>query len=512
MISAAAIIVACLVSYLALKKRRNTLPLPPGPPPLFLLGNALEVGKARYLWLKLDEYARSYGGIITFRLLSRPVVVLSDPNIVNELLEKRSANFSTRPPVMMAKLAGWGESILFTPYGQRLRTYRKLLHHTFNPRATLDFQDLQIDEVRKLMKRLVREPKAFLKHVRLMAGSIAIRIAYGYPVRDPNDKFIRSAEEFMGAVSEGARVQYPVAGSSSPFLRFVPSWFPGATFKRKAEEWGKMTIGYRQAPFDFVLKSMTEGTAVPSFTSKLLEPEDGSQVSAEENNLIKIVASNLYGAGGDTTASLLESFFLAMTLYPQVQAKAQAEIDAYLKSVSASNTAQSPLRILTIEDREKLPYTHGVVSEVIRWHPATNIVARYTGEDEIIGEYMIPRGTAIIGNLWSMLHDPERYPNPETFWPERYSGEKPSPDPATFAFGFGRRVCPGVHIAQQSLWLAISNILANLTIEKTRAADGSEIIPKEEYTRDVLSHPEPFECAVNIRSAASQVLIDEVEL
>ncbi|CAE6446761.1 unnamed protein product [Rhizoctonia solani] len=496
------LIPVALVVYVAfLSLRRRSLPLPPGPPGRFILGNALEIRNARYLWLKLDEYSKTYGDIFTFRLLGRPTVVLSNPHTITELFEKRATNFSTRPPVMMAKLSGWAEAILFVPYGPRLRTYRKFLHHTLNPRATLDFQGLQIEEVRKFMKRLLKEPGRFLEHTRLYAGAVSIRIAYGHTARSSDDEFIRMAEKFMDAAAE-ATMPGRWLVESIPLLRFIPSWFPGAIFKRKTKAWTKMTISHRQAPFDYVVKNMADGTAEPSFTSKLLEPEDGREVDALEKEMIKIIASNLYGAGADTSVSLLQSFFLAMTLHPRVQAKAQAEIDAYLSSS----------RALTIADREHLSYTHAVVSEIIRWHPVANIVARYTQEDETVGEYVIPKGTMVIGNLWTMLHDPELYDNPEKFWPERFLRDKPDPDPATYAFGFGRRICPGLHIAQQSLWLTISNILANFDISKAHTIDGVEITPSEDYTTEIISRPLPFKCSIKPRSTTSQTFVDDVEL
>ncbi|CAE7203775.1 unnamed protein product, partial [Rhizoctonia solani] len=449
----------------------------------------------------LDEYAKAYGDMFTFRLLGRPTVVLSNPHTIIELFEKRAATFSSRPVIEMAKLSGWTEAILFVPYGPRLRTYRRFLHQTLNPRATLDFQNLQIEEMRKFMKRLLKEPERFYEHARLYAGAVSIRIAYGHTARSSEDEFIRMAEDFMSAAAEASTPGRWLV-ETIPLLRFIPSWFPGASFKRKTEEWSKMTIKYRQNPFDYVVKNMAEGTAEPSFTSKLLEPEDGRQVDASEKEMIKIVASNLYGAGADSSSALLQSFFLAMTLYPRVQAKAQAEIDAYLTSA----------RVLTIDDREHLPYTQAVISEVTRWHPVANIVARYTQEDEAVGEYVVPKGTLVLANLWTMLHDPELYSDPEQFWPDRFLGDKPAPDPAAYAFGFGRRVCPGLHIAQQSLWITISNILANFDISKACNADGSEITPNEVYTKDIISRPLPFGCCIKPRSTASQVLVDDIEL
>ncbi|KAG8738098.1 hypothetical protein FRC10_007291 [Ceratobasidium sp. 414] len=492
------LVVLCLLlaaSLVYFKSKLNSkVLLPPGPSPRFLVGNALEIRKAPFLWLKLAEFARTYGGIVTIWLFWRPVIVLTDGRIVNELFEKRSVTFSNRPVIQMANLAGWGESILFTQYNQRLRKYRKLLHHTFNPRATLDFQDLQKNEVQKLMKRLVDVPGAFMQHVQLMAGSAAIRIAYGHTAKDSNDEFICSAEEYMIAIGE---------------VRFLPSWMPGAGFKRQAEAWGRMTAKYRRGPFDVVVNKLEEGTAEPCFITKLLEPEDTTHiVDAEEREMIKSIASSLFGAGAHTTSAILQCFFLAMTLYPAVQAKAQAEIDAYL-----SSTHDKSVRLFTIADREHLPYTSAIVSEALRWHPVTNIAVHNTGPgEEVACGYRIPGNTMVIANIWGLLHDPAVYTNPGEFCPDRYFGGEPAPDPALYAFGFGRRVCPGAHIAQQSLWLAISNILASFTISKALGADGMEITPKELFTNDVLSQPEPFDCSIRVRSSASRALIDSVEM
>ncbi|KAG9074563.1 hypothetical protein FRC06_010605 [Ceratobasidium sp. 370] len=401
----------------------------------------------------------------------------------------------------MAKLAGWEDSILFTKYNQRLRVYRKLLHQTFNPRATMDFQDLQKNEVHKLMKRLADAPCAFMQHAHLMAGSVAIRIAYGHTVNDSDDEFIRSAEDFMAAVGE-ATIPGRWMVETIPLLRFVPSWVPGAGFKRRTEAWARKTVKHRQAPFDSAVKKIAEGSAEPSFISKLLEPEDPTQVvNAEEREMIKVIASSLYGAGADTTSSVLQFFFLAMTLYPTVQAKAQAEIDNYLAASSEKSA-----RLLNIADREHLPYTRAVISEALRWHPVINLAVHNTESDEESAfGYRIPGNTMVIANIWAILHDPAVYASPDEFCPDRYFGDEPAPDPALYAFGFGRRICPGLHIAQQSLWLSIrygewdvgaagrlygedrSNLLANFVISKSRNADGTEITPRESFTNDVLS-------------------------
>ncbi|CEL52914.1 hypothetical protein RSOLAG1IB_05982 [Rhizoctonia solani AG-1 IB] len=117
------IVIAILAFYIKIIQPRRISRLPPGPPGKFLLGNALEIRKAPFLWLKLNEYAQTYGGIYTFHLLGRPTVVFNSPSSGIDLLEKRATNFATRPPIHMAELSGWAEAILFVPYGPRLRSY-----------------------------------------------------------------------------------------------------------------------------------------------------------------------------------------------------------------------------------------------------------------------------------------------------------------------------------------------------------------------------------------------------
>ncbi|KAG8739605.1 hypothetical protein FRC12_016267, partial [Ceratobasidium sp. 428] len=163
-----------------------------------------------------------------------------------------------------------------------------------------------------------------------------------------------------------------------------------------------------------------------------------------------------------------------MALYPDVQAKAQAEITTFLKQRLADNPSSS--RFLMPDDRSKLPYTSALVRELLRWHPVANVIPHQSGseDDENVVSggktYRIPAKTLVIVNVWcvrvfwqppdsssnyvrtsrQILHNPDVYHQPEQFQPERYLVENPPPDPEAYAFGFGRRVCPGIHVAQQS--------------------------------------------------------------
>ncbi|KAG9073689.1 cytochrome P450 1B1, partial [Ceratobasidium sp. UAMH 11750] len=194
-----ALLFALGLTHFRLNKKE---PFPPGPPGSFIFGNALEIRRAKYLWLKLADLAKLYGPILTLRLPVSPVIVVSDAETVTELFEKRSSNFSNRPVIQMVHLGGWGDRVIFTQYNQTWRLYRKLLHRALNSQVTPDYQEAQVYEVRRLMKRLVDDPGNFLNDVHLMVGSASVRILYGHTVQGPDDRFIVASEEIMSAVKE----------------------------------------------------------------------------------------------------------------------------------------------------------------------------------------------------------------------------------------------------------------------------------------------------------------------
>ncbi|KAG8738759.1 hypothetical protein FRC12_016573 [Ceratobasidium sp. 428] len=90
--------------------------------------------------------------------------------------------------------------------------------------------------------------------------------------------------------------------------------------------------------------------------------------------------------------------------------------------------------------------------------------------------------------------------------PERYLIEHPPPAPENYAFGFGRRSCPGIHVAEQSMWIAVSNTLAKFIITGAKGADGQEITPEENSSAGFASHPLPFKCTITPRAGCEEWL------
>ncbi|THH02426.1 hypothetical protein EW026_g476 [Hermanssonia centrifuga] len=108
-----------------------------------------------------------------------------------------------------------------------------------------------------------------------------------------------------------------------------------------------------------------------------------------------------------------------------------------------------------------------------------------------------------------MLHDPEVYPDPMEFKPERFMaspGREPELDPHSVAFGFGRRICPGLYIADASLFLTVASSLAVFDVTKV-IEDGVPVIPIVKQTTGNISHPYPFRCDIKPRFRSAESLI-----
>ncbi|KAH9056871.1 cytochrome P450 [Lactarius vividus] len=248
----------------------------------------------------------------------------------------------------------------------------------------------------------------------------------------------------------------------------MPNWFPGARFKRYAREYYPMVVGAVKTPYDKVKRKLAPGIATPSVAANIISRLDEN--STEEDLWVpKAVPGTMYLGGADTTVSALETFVLAMTLYPEVQRKAQAEIDEIVGNS----------RLPEISDQDKLPYVEAVLKAVLRWHPVA--VPHKVTKSDVYEGYCIPAGSTIIPNVWAMTHDPTVFPEPDRFYPERWLSPG-APAFPTQAFGFGARYCPSRFFAHASMWSNMVGMLAVFDI--TPSEDGP---PEEEYSSGIVS-------------------------
>ncbi|KAJ7823206.1 cytochrome P450 [Mycena olivaceomarginata] len=409
-----------------LRARRHKLPLPPGPPKLPLVGNLFDV-PSTFQWKSYARWSKQYDSdIIHLDLAGTSVIVLSSFEATDALFEKRSSLYSDRGDFpMLTELMGWDFDIAMMKYGEEWRTHRRLFNGAFNVKASRKYEPVELVRTHALLARLLHAPEDFMHHLRQMAGEIIMAVAYGIDVLPSDDLYVTLAHKAGRAFSSGA-VSGAYLVDTFPILRHIPRWFPGAGFKRQAE--------------------MVE--TVPRYV--------GTAFCGDQT-------------ADDTTVFALGTFVLAMLACPEVQKKAQAEIES-------------------LTDEASLPYISALVKEVMRWENVTPfaIPRLLTNDDEYRG-YRLPAGSVVVGNAWAILHDERVYPDPHTFKPER--------------------LCPGRHMALSSIWITVVSILATFDINKAVDERGNVIEPSYEYLSGLVSAPVPFKCSITPRSQETIALI-----
>ncbi|KAF9450374.1 cytochrome P450 [Macrolepiota fuliginosa MF-IS2] len=488
------------------------LPRPPGPKGYPIIGSLLNAPMT-FPWLEYDKWLKIFGDMVYFEILGQSFLVLGSPQRINDLFEKRGAIYSDRPRMIMAMdMLGWGYNFGLIPYGSWWRRHYRLFHDHYGADKLVKFQPTMLKTTRSFLRRLLSNPEGFLHHTRHLFISSIMEITYGIPVEDPHDPLITNAEIVLDAIIE-AMVPGKFLVDMIPALQYVPEWFPGAGWKRRANYVKKVNRLVSWGPFNAVKENLERGTAVPSVAVSMIEGIENKPGlnRAEEEEIIMNASATAFAGGSDTTVIMVEAFFLAMIMYPEVQKKAQDELDAVLGG-----------RLPDINDRTSLPYINALVKELLRWHLVTPLGVPHAivQADEYDGFY-IPKGTIVIGNSWSsitrsLLHDPDVFDEPMRLMPERYlKGGQLNPkvrDPWDFSFGYGRRVCPGRHIADMSLFVVITSVLTVFDIKPPLDDEGMPMEPKAEFTPYLISAPVPFQVRILPRSKKAEILIRDTEL
>ncbi|KAJ3854256.1 cytochrome P450 [Lentinula lateritia] len=483
---------------IVLRNRAQRLPLPPGPKGYPLIGNALSLPSERP-WLTYCQWSKRFGDVIHLSALGQSIIILNSARSIYDLLERRSALYSDRPSTVMAsELVGYEDSPAFISNGPRHRTFRRLFSEVLNPRRVEEWRPLQEQKIQILVRGLTETPAAFRAHIRRYIASLVFEISHGHTVEGDDDYFIRMAKQVDDEISV-LMVPGNFLVDFFSFLRYIPDW-TGAPFKKKAKFFKQTLQNALNRPYQQVKEQIAAGNALPSFTASLIERKENP---TEEDTAIFKWASFIF-----YTVSVLSSFILAMAVNPIKQRKAQAEIDRVIGS------GRRP----AFKDRLDLPYVESILKEVYRLNPVAPIAIPHnlnpTSDDEYRG-WRIPKESVVIANSWAVLHDAELYPSPFEFFPERYQqgyqvdqsssgsaydGNKVNPDPRKFAFGYGRRVCPGQLLADDTVFISIVTILALFDIGPLTSGE------EPKYTPHLISHPEEFTCDIMPRSKGAQNL------
>ncbi|KAF9061653.1 cytochrome P450 [Rhodocollybia butyracea] len=480
---------------------------PPGPRGYPIIGNLFDLPK-RDEWVAYKEMSSKYNSdIIHLNVFGSSIVVVNSLEVAQDLFDKRSSIYSDRPRMpMLNELIGFDWHFAFMPYGELWKERRKLFHKEFTPPATLLHRPRELEATRKALVKFLDNPDGdYLSKFRHLSSTIILGTAYGIDVQNDNDPYVNVSERAVYAITQAGNIPSYLV-DQIPALKYIPEWFPGGNFKKQAREWREYADATPTLPLKYVKDSMADGTARSSIASRLISTmeEEGSR-TPENELLLRDVLGSIYVAGSDTTTAVLENFVLAMVQNPEILKKGQSAVDA----VVGSN------RLPDFSDQDSIPYVDALLKESLRWRPITPLAAPHclTTDDEYQG-YHIPAGSIVVGNSWAMLHDEVIYgPDTHLFNPERFLTPDGKVDPEVkhpeMLFGFGRRQCPGMDMAESSIWMTIASLLACFDIVKAVDRKGRPIEPVEEYSSGMVCRPQLFKCSIQPRSPRVETLVRE---
>ncbi|KAG2153304.1 cytochrome P450 [Suillus clintonianus] len=494
----AVVIGVALRSYLAKPKLPHGVRLPPGPTSLPILGSALAID-VNAPWVTYQAWGSQYGDLVYTKLFGLDNIVINSERIARDLLENRSQNYSDRPEIATNELFGVDNTTAFMPYNSRWRLHRKILHQSFRQDVVPDFRPMQVAKTHELLLNLLEDPSGYLKHLEVHAGSIIMSAVYSYDAARRNDHMIERASLALEVILQEMRPEVAAIFSAFPSLLRLPSWLPGMRLKRAAPFAKQLALENSEKPFAHTERGLATGTISSCMVADhLLKLDESDGDSAWQKKALQDSAQTATAAGTETTAGVELNFILAMILHPDIQEKAHKLIESVIGTK----------RLPTFQDRSSLPYIDAILREILRWRPMFPLAIMHAAvESDVYEGYYIPKGATITPNVWAMCHNEEKYPNPSEFNPDRFLNADGTltDDTVDVVWGFGRRICPGRHLAEASVWFAIVHLLAIFKFSNAKDESGKKIEIKPRWEGGVTVRPAPFPCSITPRSAGMDI-------
>ncbi|KAF8549251.1 cytochrome P450 [Imleria badia] len=464
---------AATVTFLYKRRRaaltsNNDIPLPPGPPARWFWKSALpSVNTAR----TLADWVTKYGPVVTLRQGSHVIIVIGRVDAAIEIMEKEGSAFVDRPrSVAAGELVSRDMRFLLLRSGERFRQYRKAAHTHLQPKAARAYEGVQLETAKDVVRDILNDPKNHQAHVQRFAASVILRLVYGKSTPTSNDdpEVIRIHQALRNSQHAMRPGEYLV--DLIPLLKWVPG------YGRDLKEFHKFEMQLYKEQMD-----RERNCSGNSLMRMLLENTNQHQLERDE---MAYLAGSLFGAGSDTSAVAITNMIMAAACYPEAQKRVQEELDMVI--------GKDRSKLPTWEDSESLPQVHAYVLEVLRWRPVTPIGFAHRATQDIVwrGQW-IPAGATVLGCHWAISRDPEVFPDPEKFDPQRWIDDEGRlrNNLSSYPYGFGRRVCPGRHVANKSLYINLALLLWSFHIVERSDAP----IDPNRYTDGVIAHAAPFD-------------------
>ncbi|KAK9775323.1 putative O-methyltransferase domain-containing protein [Seiridium cardinale] len=459
-------------------------------------------------------WASQYGELFRLRIGWYDWVVINSPEAFKEIMDKQSLSTSSKIPAPIGHdIVTKGLRIFTMKYGPQWRSQRSIMHRLLAPKPTLEFVPSQEFEIKHLLHQLAfnnEDQKSFFDHIRRMSLSIVAATTYGRRIESQDDPDMRSAGEtaaLLGSITRpGVFIEDDV-----PLLGKLPKFLHPSC--AKAQKYADIILRGKMSAWNRLKAEVETGVAAPSFGRDLVEGELKDKKLTDED--AAWLTGGLVDAGAEITAVVIHNLILYLAATPTAQAKAHQELD---RVVGRSRAPR-------FRDVQNLPYVRACVKEILRLCPVPPwAIKHFTDAEVTYKHHRIPKGTVLLANTSFIHWDPDRYPEPWAFRPERFLHHPKSsveysvtPDPRqrdNFTFGGGRRICPATRLAENTLDITAANMLWAFEIQPptTKNEDGQNMVgtidtSPDAFQKSSFNGPKPFRIRFVPRSKAHLDLV-----
>lgn len=424
----------------------------PGPPGHFLLGNLREF-RRDVLGLVMESSA-TYGDVVRCRLGPKIVHLINHPDAIAQVLQKRAANYDKNTRSSAAIRAISGDSLL-TCNGAKWKLQRRMDQPAFHHHRIAGFAGKMTTEADAMLGRW----RALPAGTTLDIASEMARLTYSIVGRT---LFSFNTDEDSETVENAMRVILPHVFGRLGNLINSPGWFPtpaNRCFTRSLADVDRVV--YR------IIEEHRRETpgAGEDLLGMLMDMRDGETGAGLSDTQLRNETITFLLAGHETTANALTWIFHLVSRHPEVETRLIEEIDSVLGG-----------RTPVLEDVPKLPYTGAVIRETMRLYPPIWIIERRVIEEDTVGGYTLPAGSAVVISPYALHRHPAFWERPEEFDPTRFLGTTPA---AYIPFGAGPRFCIGNEFALLEAHLITAMVLQSFRL---RAIPGHSVEPQPDIT------------------------------
>ncbi|KAF0910630.1 hypothetical protein E2562_003059 [Oryza meyeriana var. granulata] len=446
--------VVLLVSLLYLLRlfadvRRN---LPPGPRPLPLVGNLLELGAQPHR--SLARFAERHGPLMALRLGAITTVIASSSDAARDILQRHDAAFSTRSVPDIVRACGHDRFAMpwLPPSSTQWRALRKVCSaELFAPRRLDAQQSLRREKARRLashVARMAREGAAV--DVRSVVFTTLLNMLsctlFSADLADLDDGRAGSAGEFADTIVEFA---------STVGVPNVLDYFPAVAALDPQRLRRRLSRVFTRlfAEFDGQIeRCMRERAAGEPPKNDFLDVLLDDRSTEDGQRFDRQTLRSLFA--GVIQAQLTVQWAMVELLQsPSSMAKAREELTRVIGSKPEIEES----------DIDRLEYLRAIVKETFRLHPPAPLLLPHKAERTTeIGGYTVPKGTTVLVNIWAIGQDRKVWLEPSKFMPERFLHREldfRGRDFELIPFGSGRRICPGLPLAVRMVNLMLASLL-----------------------------------------------------